>query len=83
MCSVLLLGDFNSRSGQLHEFVLPDPDIFRLNDMSDLYDDLQTDISYFEENSSRVTLHRRNHDGGINKYGYCLIEFCRDNSIFI
>ena len=37
---VLLLGDFNSITRKLQDFVLPDPDIFRLNDMSDLYDDL-------------------------------------------
>ena len=76
--SVLLLGDFNSRTQKLQDFVLPEPDIFRLNDMSDLYDDLHPDISYFEENSLYVTLHRQNPDTGINNYGYRLINFCRD-----
>ena len=51
--------------------------------MSDLYDDLKTEISFFEENCSHVTLHRLNPDSGINNYGYRLTEFCRDNSIYI
>ena len=74
--SVLLLGDSNSHTRKLQDFVLPDPDIFRRNDMSDLYDDPQSDILYFEEN---VTLHRQKPDSGINNYGYRLIDFCRDN----
>ena len=51
--------------------------------MSYLYDDLQTEISYFKEECSQVTLHRQNPDSGINNYGYRLTEFCRDNSIYI
>ena len=57
--SVLLLGDFNSHTLQLQDFVLPDREFFRLNDMSELYGGLRTDILYFEENSLYVTLHRR------------------------
>ena len=64
-------------------FVLLDPDIFRVNEMSDLYDDLETEIAFFEENCSHVTLHRQNTDSGMNNYGYRLTEFCRDNSIYI
>ena len=81
--SVLLLGDFNSRTRQLQDFVLPDRELFRLNDMSDLYDELRPDILYFEENSLYVTLHRQNPDSGINNYGYRLTDFCRDNGIYI
>ena len=64
-------------------FVLLDPDIFRVNEMSDLYDDLETEIAFFEENCSHVTLHRQNTDSGMNNYEYRLTELCRDNSIYI
>ncbi|MCW4343354.1 MAG: reverse transcriptase family protein, partial [Candidatus Thiodiazotropha endolucinida] len=81
--SVLLLGDTNSRPRNLPDYILPDRDIFMHNDLGEIYDDVQTEMSAFSRNNLHVTLHRQNPDGGINNYGYRLIDFCRDNNIYI
>ena len=47
-----------------------------------MYDELRNDLSYFEHFSRFVSLQRHNPDGGINNYGYRLIDFCFDNSIY-
>ena len=81
--SVIMLGDYNSRSRNLEDFTIPDVDIFEHNDLREVYEEMQTDLNYFEQNPSNVSLRRQNPDGGINNYGYRLVEFCCDNSLYI
>ena len=81
--SVIMFGDYNSRVRNMPDFVLPDSDIFQYNGLNEMYEELRNDLCYFEQNSRFVSLQRQNPDAGMNNYGYRLIDFCCDNSIYI
>ena len=81
--SVIIFSDYNSRVRNMSDFVLPDSDIFQYNGLNEMYEELRNDLCYFEQNSRFVSLQRQNPDGGMNNYGYRLIDFCCDNSIYI
>ena len=39
-------------------------------------------MRYFDD-SEPFALHRRNSDTGVNNYGYRMVEFCKDNNLYI
>ena len=80
--NVLLLGDFNSRSRQLQDYIQADEFILKHFNSEDLTNEYEQEISYFESNKN-VKLKRTNADTGINNYGYKLIDFCKTNNLFI
>ena len=81
--SVIMLGDYNSRVRIMPDFMLPDSDIFQYNGLKETCAELRNDLCYFEQNLRFVSLQRQNPDGSMNNYGYRLIDFCCDNSIYI
>ena len=80
--SILMLGDFNSRTKNILDYVIPDNDIFENTNQSEILEELQSDLRHFED-SVTFSLHRRNSDTGVNNYGYKMVEFCIDNNMYI
>ena len=79
--NILLCGDFNSRTSTLDDFISVDK---FMNDMFGNY-------SLSNENNeilqclyrNKVSLSRQNPDKTTNVYGYKMIEFCKNNNLFI
>ena len=80
--SVLLLGDLSSRTKKLMEYIIPESDIFESINQSKIFEGFQSYTRYFDE-SEYFSLHRQNSDLGVNNYGYQMIEFCKDNNLYI
>ena len=78
---VLLLRD-NSRTKNLIDYIVPDSDIFESINWRKIFEELLSDMDYFDE-SEYFSLHRQNSDLGVNKYGYQMTEFCKDNNLYI
>lgn len=81
--SILLLGDFNSRTKMLKDYIEIDETIFHENDMDGACEELNHDMSFFSNSNSNVLLTRNNKDHCTNNYGYKLIDFCKLNSLYI
>ena len=69
---VYLTGDYNSRTGELPDFI-PDINLNRYVDMPD--DDIETRIS-------NCPL-RKNQDKHVNSFGHKLLSFCKENNVLI
>ena len=79
--TLLLCGDFNSRTSNLEDFVHADSFI---NEMYGNYELTRDDfeiLNSFERNN--IALIRVNADTIVNAYGYKMIEFCKNNDVFI
>ena len=80
--SVLLLGDISSRTKKLMDYIIPESDIFESINQSKIFEEFQSYMRYIDE-SEYFSLHRQNFDLGVNNYGYQMIEFCKDNNLYI
>ena len=80
--SVLMLGNFNSRTRNLSDYIMPDHVVFDNTNQSEIFEELQAELSYFE-NNDRFMLHRQNSDAGVNNYGYRMVDFCKNNNMYI
>ena len=78
---VLLFGDWNSRTYQICDFVKTDSFLSDVYGNHELYRENMEIFKCFEDDS--VPLSRRNDDVTVNQYGNQLIEFCKNNNIFI
>lgn len=78
---VLLIGDFNSRTARLPDFIECDDFIFDMHGNEYLYRERDEILQNFEIND--VPLKRKSIDLHANAYGYQLTEFCKNNNIFI
>ena len=74
--SVIMFGDYNLRVRNMQHCQIL---IFLKNEM---YEELSDDLTCFDQNSRFVSLQRQNPDGGLNNYGYRLIDFCCENSFY-
>ena len=79
--NVMLFGDFNSRTAIHKDFVKSDDFICEIYGNEDLYQENLKILQYFEKNE--IPLERKNADITVNAYGYQLLEFCKNNNIFI
>ena len=79
--SVIILGDLNSRSKNLQDYIIPDNEIFDNLSLNDIFEELQSEFLCFKNSPFR--LHRQNSDTGVNNFGYRLVDFCIDNDMFI
>ena len=77
-----MLGDFNIRTRNLSDYIMPDHAVFDNTNQSEIFEELQAELSYFE-NNDRFMLHRQNSGAGVNNYGYRMIDFCKDNNMYI
>ena len=80
---ILIFGDFNSRTKTLRDFIEIDEYIFSSNDAEDLVEESNGELSYFTDDRNNARLDRTNSDKGVNNYGYKLIDFCKNNSMYI
>ena len=79
--NVLLFGDLNSRTSQLCDFVKTDNFICDVYGNQELYRETMEILKCFDD--CNIPLSRRNNDLTANSYGHQLIEFCKNNNIFI
>jgi hypothetical protein len=78
-CSICLVGDFNSRTGTLSDFVLDtDNDIF-----TDRFYDNDFILSKCNLENCGIDTNRYNQDTCINNNGRKLIDFCKINDVHI
>lgn len=80
---VLLFGDFNSRIKTAKDYIDVDKSIFHANDLDIVCEELSKELSIFDDNSLAVRLERKSCDNLVNNYGYKLLDFCKQNSLFI
>ena len=73
---ICLLGDFNSRTGRLQDYIAVDDVTTELTGLND-------DIIPLPDDLVNVDLKRVNEDYGINKNGKQLIDFCKQQNIRI
>ncbi|CAC5367368.1 unnamed protein product [Mytilus coruscus] len=72
-----LLGDFNSRTATLKDFY----EIEDSDEISDININVFSDICILDD--LNISRSRKNPDTIVNKYGRKLIEFCKNNNMFI
>lgn len=78
---ILLLGDLNSRTSKLNEYIETNHFLLNelhLDELKDVFDD---ELSYFEK--FNISTQRTVSDGNTNTYGYKLIDFCKSNSLYL
>lgn len=68
---------------QLNDCIEVDEDLFRENNMEDVYVDMRWDMQIFYDNDTNVTVSRQNSDTSLNNYGHKLIDFCNNQSLYI
>ena len=78
---IILLGDFNSRSGEKPDYVFIDELISEHCGLNELVDENNAIVNSFSINN--LPLHRVNADKVVNSYGTQMIEFCKATSLFI
>ena len=78
---IMLVGDFNSRSGALPDYTIADEFLSRIHDDNFLQTENAQIISTFEQ--CNIPLERRSADSTTNTYGLQLLEFCKSNDLFI
>ena len=78
---VILLGDFNSRTAKLCDYTKCDEFIFDLQGHDSLYAENMHMFQVLQQNN--ITLNRQNLDTRTNAYGHQMIEFCKNNNLFI
>ena len=79
--NIILLGDFNSRTSNADDFVQSDEFICDIYGNDDLFRENTDIFRCFAMHD--IPLIRKSADKIINMYGYQLIEFCKNNNIFI
>ena len=79
--NIILFGDFNSRSSDLEDIVQLDRCISEQNGLEDLYNENLNILNHFHLND--MPLVRKTADRNINMYGRYLLDFSKNNNIFI
>lgn len=80
--SICMFGDWNSRTKLLNDIVEMNYDIFHINNLDDLYFELNENIEKFNY-CTTVKRQRNNCDRSVNNYGYRFVEFLHANDMFI
>ena len=78
---IVLLGDFNSRTGEKEDFCPFDDYISEIYELQVLAGNTDEIIDRFSRNN--IPLKRVNADMVVNSYGNQMIEFCRATNLFI
>lgn len=79
--NMLLLGDFNSRVSNKADYIRLDDFIYDINGNIETYEDNQTIFERFD--TYGIPLDRSCVDYTCNEYGTQLLEFCKNNDLFI
>ena len=78
---VIMLGDFNSRTGIMDDFVKMDSYISKECCLEGLSDEFSEMLYNFENNSVKLT--RQKDDHTTNNYGNKMVQFCKNTSLLI
>ena len=78
---VLLFGDFNARTSRLADYSEGDKFIFEMLGDESLHMEREETFRNFEK--CNISLERNSADTKTNAYGYQLINFCKNNNVFI
>ena len=81
MKHVIILGDFNSRSSTMCNYIRTDDFICEINGNQELFDENMEMCHCFETNN--IPLEHMKIDKITNNYGYQLVEFCKKYKFFI
>ena len=81
MKHVIILGDFNSRSSTMCDYIRTGDLISEINGNQELFDENLEICHCFENNN--IPLERINIDKITNSHGYQHVEFCKKNNILI
>ena len=79
--NIILMGDFNSRTGQQDDYIPIDSYLSKNFGLEQLCDDFSDVLNNFQLNS--VPLLRDNDDSAINSYGNMMLDFCKNTNLFI
>ena len=77
--NIILMGDFNSRTGQKDDYVPIDSYLSKNFGLEQLCDDFTDVLNNFQLNS--VPLLRDNDDSAINSYGNMMLDFCKNTNL--
>ena len=81
-CAVI--GDFNARSGTLQDYTIPDDHLLQILQLDEENEVLDGLYDFKILDTANAPLGRYSNDQGhCNNYGYKLIEFCKNNNLFI
>ena len=78
---IILFGDFNSRTGILADYVIADTFISEMNGNDTLLEESKYKLECLEK--LNIPLIRKSADLTTNNYGHQLIDFCKNNYLFI
>jgi hypothetical protein len=80
--NISIIGDFNSRTSKLIDYIVDDLELFDIIDIVDDTDYIDNMLINLEEKD--IPLERYSQDvGRVNKYGMKLLELCKRCNIFI
>lgn len=79
--NIILFGDFNSRTSNLPDYVQVDRYISDMHGLQELHEENINTLNNFE--MYNVPLDRNTADKNTNTYGYNMLEFCKNNNLFI
>ncbi|CAG2190028.1 unnamed protein product [Mytilus edulis] len=83
-CYVALVGDFNSKTGSLPDYIIPDESVVSMFDLDCDADILDYLYDYENLTRNKITLQRVSQcTCRPNKYGHRLLELCRKNNLYI
>ena len=60
-----------------------DPYICTRFNSQELSIEYETEVSYFDNSNTRISLQRTNKDTNMNNYGYRMLIFCKCNNLYI
>ncbi|CAC5396444.1 unnamed protein product [Mytilus coruscus] len=83
-CYVALVGDFNSKTGSLPDYIIPDESVVSMFDLDCDADILEYLYDFENLTQNKISLQRVSQcTCRPNKYGHRLLELCRKNNLYI
>lgn len=79
--NIILMGDFNSRTGEKADYTCIDPFISDMYGLEILTEESQSILNFFSQHD--VPFNRLKKDKIINNYGNQMLEFCKLTDLFI
>ncbi|CAG2217089.1 unnamed protein product [Mytilus edulis] len=83
-CNIALVGDFNSKTGSLPDYIIPDESVVSMFDLDCDADILEYLYDFENLIQNKISLQRVSQcTCRPNKYGHRLLELCRKNNLYI
>ena len=76
-----MFGDYNSRTKHLSDRTVLDSFLFEHLNCGDILDEYELESKYFS--TSNINIDRLNDDLTVNAYGYKMLEFCKNNCMYV